>query len=267
MSGWASGAEYVAAQTGAFSAEAPGSVSGGIPLPPAPPSPPAGAGDFGGPDDFGEWPGLETAIQSLLDRRIMTPEEYYELSAEAKRQAFTISGDISTATIERIHQLLSDNYGDIANREAFLREANSVLGSLPISESHLEHVYRNAANQGYTQGQDHVLDHPLVADAFPYRAYYAIHDSPRVRPTHLAMERHGLNGTNVYFKDDPTWRRFKPPWDWNCRCGWAPLSVRDAARLGVEEAKEWLKTGIEPLHIQVTPPPFAPSPSWDILAV
>lgn len=226
-------------------------------LPPA-----AVAGAAGEPDEF---PGLERAIQSLIDRNLLNPEDFYSLSATAKQQAFTISGGLTDSTIEKIRQLVVEDVEGPANRQAFVKAAREAFQALPISDSHLEHVYRNAANEAYAQGQEHVLENPLVADGFPYRAYFAIHDLPRVRVDHLALEKLGLNGTNVYHKDDPTWRRFRPPWDWQCRCGFAPLSIRDAAKLGVIEAQQWLESGIEPVHVWVTPPDFSPSPSWDRL--
>jgi uncharacterized protein with gpF-like domain len=70
-------------------------------------------------------------------------------------------------------------------------------------------------------------------------AYYATTDS-RVRKNHLALEKLGLDGTNIYRADDPTWQRFRPPWDFQCRCSWVPITVEQAARRGVTEAKEWL---------------------------
>lgn len=263
MAGWVEGARASAG----FVPDIPPLPPAGAP--PGPPTVPPALPAPGTPQDEPEieLPGLEAAIRKLLNRQLLSAADYYALDAAAKQEAFTISGEVTEATLAQIRELLAENLEGPANREAFSRAVREAFDSLPISDSHLEHVYRNAANQAYTQGMDHVLDHPLVVDSMPYRAYFAIHDSPRVRSNHLAMETLGLDGTNVYYKDDPTWLRFKPPWDWNCRCGWAPLSIRDAARLGVREAQEWLETGIEPAHLFVQPPPFAPSPSWDLVGV
>ena len=49
----------------------------------------------------------------------------------------------------------------------------------------------------------------------------------------------------------------------NCRCGWAPTTVRHAAEQGVEEAKIWLETGVEPAEKAFVPmPDFAPPPGF-----
>lgn len=45
----------------------------------------------------------------------------------------------------------------------------------------------------------------------------------------------------------------------NCRCGWTPLTVRQAAERGIKEAQEWLSTGVEPADKAFVPmPPFQP---------
>jgi hypothetical protein len=80
---------------------------------------------------------------------------------------------------------------------------------------------------------------------FPYQAYEPIHDG-RVRDEHAELEKLGLNGTNVYRRDDPMWNYFTPPWGYNCRCGVNLLTVDAAARAGVAEAKLWQSTGRPP---------------------
>ena len=78
-----------------------------------------------------------------------------------------------------------------------------------------------------------------------YQAYVPIHDA-RTRETHLALGKLGLDGTGVFRRDDPFWDRFTPPWDYNCRCGTNLLTIEAAARMGVQEAKEWLRSGRPP---------------------
>lgn len=49
----------------------------------------------------------------------------------------------------------------------------------------------------------------------------------------------------------------------NCRCSWIPITVRQAAEMGVGEAQNWLETGIEPIPpAHVAMPPFAPPPGF-----
>jgi 8-oxo-dGTP pyrophosphatase MutT (NUDIX family) len=108
-----------------------------------------------------------------------------------------------------------------------------------------------------------VLATPGVANLFPYRAYHAIHDD-RVRPDHLALEKAGIGGSNIFRTDDPVWEIFRPPWGYNCRCSWSPISIRDAADLGVDEARLWLSTGEPPAHpAHVRMPSFQPDGSYE----
>ncbi len=213
-----------------------------------------------------EFPVIDKAIAALQDAGVMMPADYYSLSAQARRDAFTISADVTEKTIADIQEILSSNVSAGTSRQQFMDDVAKQVSNLPISEAHLEQVFRNNVNGAYSDGAEAVLSDPMVDDAFPYRAYYPIRDD-RARETHLILETSGLDGTNVYHSRDPVWLMFRPPWDWNCRCGWTPLTIRRAANKGVRFAMEWLKTGVEPPDQFVNWPtlhgkPFLPSPSW-----
>lgn len=235
-------------------------------LPPKGPTPPLPS-----PPNYGGEPkvvlvGLERAKDNLLGREVLQPADYYAMDAEAKAQAFTITTDIIDASTDKFRadvlEILQEQIKSKVGFDSFKDSVLDAYDTLPISKGHLHHVFRNNLNESFAQGQEAVLDHPLVADEFPYRQYDSIHDGA-VRDEHEAMESLGLNGTNIYHKDDPTWIRFRPPWSWNCRCAWTPISIEDAARKGVKEAQEWLKTGIEPTHTPVSSPSFRPDPRWE----
>ncbi len=218
-----------------------------------------------------EFPGLERAISQLAGRSLMSPEDFYAMTASARQQAFTVSGDLGEATIAKLHEILAENFRGPVDREGFSEEARKAITSLPISDAHLEQVFRNNTNESFSQGYEFVLDQPLVADEFPYRLYSAIHDD-RVRDVHLGLERCGLDGTAVYHKDDPVWLAIRPPNDWNCRCGWIALSVESAAALGVKSAQEALAAGRAPLAVFVPWPvvdgePVSFSASWQRIPV
>jgi hypothetical protein len=123
-------------------------------------------------------------------------------------------------------------------------------------------VYRTNIQAAFSDGQKEVLENPFIRSAFPYASYNAI-DDDRVRENHLALEKHGIQGSNIYRLNDPVLQTFLPPWDFNCRCSWVPLTVQQAAEQGIEEAKVWTATGIEPsppAHVPM--PPFQPDPAW-----
>ena len=204
-----------------------------------------------------DFPGSKAAATRLATRGIYTPEDFRRLSDEARSRAFTITAKITNEARQTVRDRIAEMIEVGADRQAFSKE----FETLPLSPAHLEQVFRNNINSAYSEGIEDVLGTPLVGDQFPYRAYNAIIDD-RVRPEHAVLEVMGIGGSNIYHKDDPVWTIFRPPWSWNCRCAWRPISIREAAKLGIEEAKLWLTTGIEPPHTFVTPPPFQPDPLW-----
>ena len=100
-------------------------------------------------------------------------------------------------------------------------------------------------NKAYINGLLKTLEHPLVSSGFPYMTFDPIHDD-RTPKSHLALEHFGLNGTNIYRRDDPFLRKFMPPLTELCRCSVNMLSIPQAAHFGVKEAQEWLRTDRPP---------------------
>ena len=203
-------------------------------------------------------PVIAGAAADLASRRLLTRPEYDRLDESAKRAAFTVARMTSLDALEKVQTALVEGatHGEtLAQFRARLEEAfdGSALGA-----AHTETVWRTNLAAAYTQGMQEVLADPLVGSEVPYVAYEAVHDS-RTRPEHLAMEKYGLDGTNVYRADDPVMRTFAVPWDFNCRCALVPLTVEDAAARGVREAREWVETGRAPARPEwVRPPPFSP---------
>lgn len=212
-----------------------------------------------------EFPIIDAAIQSIQTAETLSPQTFYGMARAARQNAFTVSGNLRDETRERLREILAENTFTKSSRTEFLEKVRSELPDLPLAEHRVEQVFRNRVNTDYSDGGEAALADPIVADAFPYRAYYAIHDD-RCRPEHLQLETMGLNGTNVYHYRDPVWLMFRPPWDWNCRCGWNPLTIRRAAGKGVKFAQQWLETGVEPADQFVKWPPFLPSESWRRIA-
>lgn len=259
VASWAAGAESAIERL-----PAPPGIAEPPKLPPPPPTTLLPDPEDWGPEPLLRLDASDAALANLHARRILTPAEYYRLDARARSEAFTVSGLIVDDSITKLHDALTevvDAGGGWRNYRAAVLER---FDSLPLAPHKLEQVFRNNTAEAYSQGVEAVLDHPLVGDAFPYRLYAATHDA-RARHTHLALEHYGLDATAVYHKSDPTWQRFRPPWEWGCRCDWVAIDVATAARMGVTEAQQWQRTGVEPVHSHVQPPPFQPPASWDRL--
>lgn len=207
------------------------------------------------------FPLLERAAANLFERRIVTRATFDRLTDAAKQRAFTVANDLGEATIEKIRDTLRESLIDGPSLADFRARLGPALQSSFIGPFHLETVYRTNIQAAYADGHEAIANNAIVEELFPYQAYLPIHDR-RAREEHAALEFLGLNGTNIYRRDDPFWDLFTPPWDFNCRCGVNLLTIEAAARAGVQEAKRWLDSGKRPLvpewridHIPFRPPP------------
>lgn len=205
------------------------------------------------------FPTIDNAVKSLTERNVLTRPQYDALDTAARAKAFTVAGVDAEATLTKIRDVLAANVEKGTDYETFKQEIlDAVDSGTFLSDAHSETVFRTNVQSAFSDGQMEVLNHPLVRSGFPYSTYDAIHDD-RVRENHLALETLGINGTNVYRTDDPVFQMFRPPWDYNDRCSWTPITVRQAAESGVPEAQEWLRTGVEPSPRSFVPmPPFTP---------
>ena len=204
-----------------------------------------------------EFPAAKASARSLVSKKVYTPKEFKALNNASRARAFTAAGEITDEARTRLRDRLGEMAEQGADRKAFVAE----MDALPLSEPHLEQIFRNNIRTAFSEGQEEVLDQPGVGEAFVYRRYDAIRDD-RVRPEHLALETSGIQGTNIYHKDDPVWKAFRPPWDFNCRCDWTAISIRQAAAKGIKSAQESVKTGKPPKRDFVPKPPFKPDPQW-----
>lgn len=196
------------------------------------------------------FPVLEAAARRIAQAELLKPEDFYKLSSDAKQHAFTVSGDLTAQSVGKIRQAIYENLIRGPSLDDFTKEVDELFQEgLPISRGHLEQVFRNTVNGAWSDAHDKALTHPVVASAFPYRAYNATHDQ-RVRDEHLLMEQSGLSGSNIYHTSDPVWQALRPPWAWSCRCSFTPTTIQQAARAGVEHAQKWQaaaqEAGVEP---------------------
>lgn len=203
---------------------------------------------------FGEPPGepilrfplLERARESLLERNVFTREQFDQLSAAARDRAFTAAYIDSEETLEDIRDALAETIQQGPSLRVFREKIEEAIQGSPIGPAHVELVYRNGAQQAFSDGLTTIANHPIVSELFPYCEYLVI-DDQRLRSRHRQLAKLGLNGTAIYRSDDPFWDYWTPPNGHNCRCGRNYLTIEAAARKGVAEAKEWLRTGRPPV--------------------
>jgi hypothetical protein len=203
------------------------------------------------------FPIIDEAAAELSKKNVIDRAGFDRLDEAARAKAFTVTGVDAQETLEKIRDAIAENIAEGADVQA---GREKILASVDegtfLSPAHLETVLRVAIQTAFTDGQFKILQHPYVRSGFPFVRWTAI-DDDRVRHDHLAMEWHGLNGGPIYRVDDPTFLAWKPPADFNCRCGFIVLTVRMAAEAGVTSAQKWLETGIEPEpeYVPYIPPP------------
>lgn len=229
-----------------------------FPPPPPPISPPGFPEEEPEPGPIVRFPAQEAGIRDLARRQILLPGDYEALSDEAKGAAFTVARMMTRESVEKVRDALTEDIREGGTLREFRRNVAEVTNGV-LTEPQVETIYRTQVGQAHASGLRQVLEHPLVSDEFPYVAYVATHDD-RVRPTHIALEKLGINGTNVYYRDDPIIQRYWAPWEWNCRCVMIPYTVEDAAAAGVIEARQWLATGRPPRHRTFAKDPGFPLP-------
>lgn len=201
-------------------------------------------GDDGGNGEL-RFPQLEKAVKSLLEREVLTREQFDAVHADAKYRAFTVANIDSAETLREIRDALAENVREGASLAGFRNRVTEALDASPIGPAHLENVYRTNIQAAFRDGREALASHPIVAQVFPYQEFLPIHDG-RVRDDHLALATSGLNKTGIYRRDDPIWEFCTPPLDYNCRCGVNLLRIAKAADKGVKEAQDWRRTGNPP---------------------
>lgn len=197
-------------------------------------------------DPILRFPLLERARESLLERNVVTREQFDQLASEAKQRAFTAAYIDSEETIEEIRDALAKTLEQGPSLRVFREKIEEAIGASPIGPAHVETVYRTNIQAAFSDGLETIASNPIVDELFPYAEYLPIRDA-RARSEHLALATLGLSGTGVYRRDDPFWDQWTPPNGYNCRCGRNLLTIDAAARKGVQEAKEWLRTGRPPV--------------------
>lgn len=226
-------------------------------------------------------PAIEAAVKALNDSPVAVGSHYLETAQKVKEGSFAITGQLTEKAVADVRDQLSKIIEEGKPQKEFIEVVSKRLESegSPLSPAHIENVFRTNTMSAYSKAQDAAYSHPLVSDAFPYVVYSATMDA-RVRPEHWALESHGLDGTNFYRYDDPTFKKFMPPWGFQCRCRWTPQSVEQAAKKGVKEAEAWLERAKSLAQSRggsfyqylgdsapatgqhVTPPPFEPDPAF-----
>jgi len=154
----------------------------------------------------------QEAIDFFKRKKILPPDEFYRLEAEARAGAFTISHVYKTDVIEGFRTELVDAMENGRTGKQTIDRLRSILegaGHKVLSNHHLEIVVRTMMHAAFGVGRRRAQED--VADVLPIWEYSAVGDD-RTRPTHMALD--GMQ----FPADHRFWDKYYPPWDWRCRC-------------------------------------------------
>jgi len=169
------------------------------------------------------------AVEAILRKIPLTRDEYDQLEARHKSQAFTISRIATADVIEKLKRDMAQHIEDGGTfgewRDA-LDEKFDALGVTRPSSHYLEIVYRNNVMRAYNESQLSYVKKNRSRVAL--LEYHAIRDE-RTRPAHKAM--HGFRAS----PDSPVWNEWYPPNGHRCRCRVVIISRTVARRYGLVE--------------------------------
>jgi len=168
-----------------------------------------------------------------------------------RKQAFTVTDIASQQALESVQKSLTKAMATGQSFPTWYKVARKALATGPVGLPRAQTIYRFTGSQAFHSGQERVLGDPLIGDRFPYIFVYVIRDSRLSEPCRH-MGKSGLRGndgkrTACYRRDDPAYIRNRTPRHPNCRCHDSPLTISQAAKLGIREAIEWESTGHSPL--------------------
>lgn len=263
LAGWLNGAWEVAQLIpGIQASPVPGLASVPPTQPPLPPIISSTGGEF-------DWDGMETwlplvdeAVEDLRERNLVTRDQFDLLSDAAKQRAFTVAGQATQEGVKHVYDAVVDAVQTGAMYPEFKDRVDDALETSTLGPGHTENVLRTNLAVAFNNGLDKMASHPIVAAQFPYVENLPIRDS-RLTELCRVISESGIQGTAIYRRDDPVWRHFRTPRHWQDRCGTRLLSIEDAARRGIEEAKIWLETGQPPANPAYVPwPPVSLPSGW-----
>jgi SPP1 gp7 family putative phage head morphogenesis protein len=163
---------------------------------------------------------------------VLSKAAFEQLSAEAKRRAFTIAGihntamlNVARAELERVVR----QGKSLRTFRKFVAERMESAGFTPANPSHVETVYRTNTLNSYNSGRHKQMTQPETLRSRPYWQIRTVNDGPpRQRHTHQAVH------LKVLRANDPFWQKAYPPFGFNCRCRVVSLSQKELDDRGLK---------------------------------
>ena len=166
------------------------------------------------------------AVDYIRSLTPVTRSTFDGLSAQYKRDAFTIAGTSDVRLIERVRDELAKVVGDGGTPKDFqaaIDQLTTDAGVEKINAFTLDTAFQTAVQRAYSLGRYEQLTEESTMAVLPYWQYMTAGDD-RVRPEHAVIDFFVARAT------DPVWRKIYPPNGFNCRCIVVALLASEAPK-------------------------------------
>ena len=150
---------------------------------------------------------FEEAVAYFKERVPVTASRFYQIAAEYRALAFTVSGYTKAQVLKKFYdELLAalEEGNSLAEFRENMNDFLEVEGYEGITPYQAENIFRTNIQTAYNVGHYKQMTEPGVKALRPYWQYDAVNDS-KTRPSHLAMDG------RVFMADDPIWDTWFPP--------------------------------------------------------
>lgn len=155
----------------------------------------------------------DEAIAFFIRKGVITKDEFIQLTADARRKAFTIAADSREYVLNRVKEMLEaflSAGGTIEDFRAQMGAFFEKTGVTPKNPHYLDLVFQNNIQESFARGKDVIYEQADRAE-FPFRQLLTVGDD-RVRKEHADID--GFTAP----VDDPIWNRLRVPLAHGCRC-------------------------------------------------
>ncbi|MEW6378605.1 MAG: phage minor head protein [bacterium] len=173
------------------------------------------------------------AIQFFASKEILHPDKFYQLSAEARVKAFTVSNITSLRVLKDLHAEVEKVLTEGGVLKGFQEAFNGILrdsGYAPENPRHIKIVLHQNIQTSYSVGRYN--KQMERAKQRPWWRYNSIDDAGTT-PLCYELGGHGSTPAVCYRYDHPFWNKFYPPNHFGCRSGVDDLSDDDLEEEGI----------------------------------
>lgn len=168
----------------------------------------------------------DDAAGYIADLTPVTKEIFDGLSAQYKKDAFTLAGAADVRLIGKIRDALAEAAEKGETKDQFELAVKKITDDAGVQELNaftLDTAFNTAMQKAYSLGRYDQMQDPATKNVFPFWQYWTVGDD-RVRPEHAVLDQFTARA------DDPVWMKIYPPNGFNCRCSVVPVMETEALK-------------------------------------